>query len=317
MMILNGSDSNDQAEPATGKRPPVFIVGGSRTGSEMLKTMLSVSPMLDFVDEMRLLMPAWLHRDLASTIDQHFGSLAKVDSAQALVELLFSGKPTGWFWSAVDSQLDRKMFAEELGQPPYRLAGLFESIMRAHARTHGKRGIGAKFPVHYSYTDRLVEWFPDCRIIHTTRHPKAVYLSQARKHGSDSRSIIAGAYSRFQQFAHINIQTTGTARLHRRFRGSANYCLVRYEDIVRSPEETLRNLCCFLQVEFLSQMLMPNQYGSSFNTIGSARGIDPSSLDRWQEQLSPFESRLIDIFQRRSTWELGYPPGRAKPVERG
>jgi hypothetical protein len=289
---------------------PVFIVGGSRTGSEMLKTMLTASPMLDFVDEMRLLMPAWLHRDLVRTINDRFGSLDKVDSAEALAELLYSGKPTGWFWSAVDTQLDRASFVDALGDPPYSVPGLFETIMVVHARMRDKAGIGAKFPVHYAYTDRLIEWFPGCRIVHTTRHPKAVYLSQSRKYGGPDDSVLAGAYSRLQQFAHINIQTTGTARLHKRYRDADNYRLVRYEDIVRKPEETLRALCDFLRVDFLPDMLTPNQYGSSFTKIGSARGIDASSLDRWQSELSTFESRWFDLVQGGSARALGYAVGQ-------
>ena len=77
---------------------PVFIIGGSRTGSEMLKTMLSASPQLDFVDEIFLYCPRWLHKDLASNIRQHVGSLTRPGARKKLIELLFSDIPYGWFW---------------------------------------------------------------------------------------------------------------------------------------------------------------------------------------------------------------------------
>jgi len=63
---------------STERRPPVFIIGGSRTGSEMLKTMLSVSPDLDFADEMVVRAPWWLHKDLESSIRDHVGDLGRV-----------------------------------------------------------------------------------------------------------------------------------------------------------------------------------------------------------------------------------------------
>ena len=272
----------------------------------MLKTMLSASPELDFVDEMRFLMPAWLHRDLVSTIDAQLGGIEKVRSGDELAALLYSGKPTGWFWSEVDSQLDRGMLVDELGPPPYDLGSLFRAIMVVHARMRDKRGIGAKFPVHYSYTERLADWFPECKLIHTTRHPKAVYLSQARKHEKSKRNFLGRRWSRVQQFAHISIQTMGTARLHARLAGSANYMLIRYEDIVREPRAAIEGLCRFLDVNFIPDMLMPNQYGSSFSEIGHARGIESSSLDKWRSQLSAVENRLFDLLHRGSLSRLGY-----------
>ena len=295
------------------ERSPVFIIGGSRTGSEMLKTMLSASPDLDFVDEMRFLMPAWLHRDLVRTINSEFGSIAQVSSADALADLLYSGKPTGWFWSEAETQLDREMLVSELGSPPFNLVGLFRSIMVVHARMRNKNGLGAKFPVHYSFAEQLAEWFPGCRFIHTTRHPKAVYFSQARKHEKTRQNRAGKTWSRLQQFAHISIQTRGTAQLHAKLGESPNYRLIRYEDIIRAPEATISSLCEFLGVDFLPGMLLPNQYGSSFNEIGDARGIDASSLDKWRTQMSAFESRLFDGFSGRSVERLGYGDSHAEP----
>ena len=161
---------------------PVFIIGGSRTGSEMLKTMLSASIELDFVDELFLRCPRWLHRDLALNIRQSVGPLDSEGATDRLMDLLFSGEPYGWFWSVVDEQLDREMLRAELKLGPLTLRSVFRAIMVVHALMRDKKSIGAKFPLHYSLTPLLISWFPNCRIIHTTREPKAVYASQASKY---------------------------------------------------------------------------------------------------------------------------------------
>jgi len=62
----------DEVAAALNRSRPVFIIGGSRTGSEMLKTMLSASPEIDFVDELFLYCPRWLHKDLATNISREF-----------------------------------------------------------------------------------------------------------------------------------------------------------------------------------------------------------------------------------------------------
>ena len=295
-------------EAATGIDPgrPVFIIGGSRTGSEMLKTMLSASPKIDFVDELFLCCPRWLHRDLASNIREHVGSLNSTGALDRLLDFLYSGIPYGWFWSVVERELDRDALRAEMGKNALNHKSILQSIMIVHARTRGKAGLGAKFPVHYSMTDKLLTWFPDCRLIHTTRNPKAVYASQAAKYETSDQNLIARNFLRFRQFVHINIQTTWTAHWHQRLHMLPNYRLVRYEDIVLEPEKTVSDLCEFLEIPFTQQMLEPNQYGSSFGNDRSRRGIETGSVERWRERISWFAALFMDVTHRVANRILGY-----------
>jgi hypothetical protein len=285
---------------------PVFIIGGSRTGSEMLKTMLSASPQLDFVDELFLYCPRWLHKDLETNIREHIGSLDQPDARKQLIDLLFSGIPYGWFWQNVDQQLDREMFSDALADTNLTMHEIFSSIMSVHAKMNGKNGHGAKFPLHYSSVARLLEWFPDCKIVHTTRNPKAVYASQAAKYVKSDQPSTSRALLRFQHFVHINIQTTWTAMIHKKLAERENYCLVRYEDTVRNPRKQLRELCDFLEVPFLKEMLTPKQYGSSFNTIKGGKGVDQSSLDRYRHTTSKATQLMMDVMHFQAYQLLGY-----------
>jgi len=285
---------------------PVFIIGGSRTGSEMLKTMLSASAELDFVDELFLYCPRWLHKDLASNISQHVGSLSEPGARDALIKLLYSGIPYGWFWANASNQLSRDMLEHELADSDLDMRELFRAIMVVHASMHGKMGTGAKFPLHFSSAGRLLEWFPNCRIIQATRNPKAVYASQSAKYLTNDQSTVSKSLSRFQQFVHINIQTTWTARIHERLAGNENYRLVRYEDMVLSPREQLVKLCEFLAVDFDENMLRPKQYGSSFNEIAGGQGVSRSSLERWRTSTSSMSQCLMDLLHGRAYRILGY-----------
>ena len=295
-----------EATSALDLSSPVFIIGGSRTGSEMLKTMLSASPEVDFVDELFLYCPRWLHKDLSTYIREYVGRLDAKDALDKLLDFLYSGVPYGWFWSVVESELDRASLRVELRRGPLNHRSLLRSIMSVHAQVRGKSGIGAKFPVHYSYTDKLLEWFPKCRLIHTTRNPKGVYASQAAKYTTGEQNLFSRSYSRFQQFAHINIQTAWTARLHETMRVLPNYRLIRYEDVVSKPEETTRRLCEFLEIPFMQQMLEPNQYGSSFRKTRTRRGIETSSVNRWHNKISRISALTLDVAHRRAYRILGY-----------
>ena len=183
---------------------------------------------------------------------------------------------------------------------------IFAAIMEAHAAMKGKRGRGAKFPMHYGSTYQLLKWFPMCRLIHTTREPRAVYASQANKYVSSADPVLKQSWMKFQQFVHINIQTSWTARLHRQLAGLENYRLVRYEDVVRDPGRELENICEFLGVDFDSGMLSPNQYGSSYGQIKGQRGVDPSSLEAWRTRIHPVTANLVRGLHPVAYRQLGY-----------
>jgi hypothetical protein len=54
----------------SGTSGPIFIIGGSRTGSELHRTILTHSPRIDLVEEMWLLCPSWLHTDFATHLER-------------------------------------------------------------------------------------------------------------------------------------------------------------------------------------------------------------------------------------------------------
>ena len=273
----------------------------------MLQVIISKSSEVNLTDEMQFRSPWWLHRDLVSDINKHVGPLDRQGALDRLIELLYSGIPVGWFWSASERLLDRDLLRSELSSSSLTLRSIFHSILTAHARGRNKKRIGAKFPMHYSFARQLMEWYPDCLLIHTTRNPKAVYASQAAKYVDSDQNWVSRVLMRIKQFIHINIQTSWTARAHKELAHLQNYRLVRYEDMVQEPETNVRQLCEFLEIEFQPEMLSPQQFGSSFGHIKKGRqGIGRSSLERWRSSISPITAKAIDLCHRRAFKTLGY-----------
>jgi len=286
---------------------PVFIIGGSRTGSTMLQTILSKSLDINVTDELQFRTPWYLHRDFETDIEKYVAPLDDQGAIDRLMDLFYSGVPTGWFWSASERLLDRELVRDELSKQPLTTKSIFDAILTAHAKRQGKSRIGAKFPMHYSYANQLLEWYPDCLLIHTTRNPKAVYASQGAKYLKSNDSWLSRSFMRFRQFVHINIQTTWTAYVHKKLRALPNYCLIRYEDLVADPEQNIRQLCAYLDTEFQPEMLAPKQFGSSFKGRGEyGEGIAQSSVERWRSSISPITATAIDLAHPFALKALGY-----------
>jgi len=273
----------------------------------MLQVIISKSPEVNLTDEMQFRTPWWLHRDFVADVRTHVGPLDSPDALDRLMGLIYSGISVGWFWSATERMLDRDLLYEELSREPLSIRSIFHSVLTAHARHRDKPRIGAKFPVHYSYAQQLLDWYPDCLLVHTTRNPKAVYASQAAKYLEPDQGFASRSLMRFKQFAHINLQISWTARLHQQFCNLPNYRLSRYEDLVLEPETNIRQLCDFLETDFEPSMLSPQRFGSSYDRIEQDRqGIGRESLDRWRSSISPITANAIDVCHRRACRVLGY-----------
>lgn len=273
----------------------------------MLKTILSNSPEIDLTDEMHFFSLPWLRRGVATHIQKHVGSLDVPHALDKLMDLLYSGVVDNWFWSEAERLLDRDLMRRELSCRPLNLQNIFHAILVVHAKMRSKSRFGAKFPMHFSYTNRLLEWYPNCLLLHTTRSPKAVYASQASKYLAEDQSMATRTFVRMRQFMHINIQITWTARLHRRLRNLPNYRLVRYEEIVLDPKLEIQNICDFLEIDYMPGMLAPKRYGSSYEKPGVVgEGIETGSLERWRSSIHPLTAKTIDITHRRATRILGY-----------
>jgi len=82
------------------------------------------------------------------------------------------------------------------------------------------------------------------------------------------------------------------------------YRLLRFEDLVTAPQETLERLCPFLGVELESRML--EQKVTSRGAMVGETGFDADAADRWRSRIRPIARRAIERLLGRRLREMGY-----------
>lgn len=286
---------------------PVFIIGGSRTGSELLKNIIRKYSAIDFVPEMFMMCPGWLHKDFVANASSLMDKRDHTYDINGVLDLIYSKKLYGYFWTTVD-ELDRSQLEKLVKLNGNTLKGIFESIIELHAIVKSKTIPGAKFPVHYSKAEVLLKWFPDAKIIHTTRDPRAIYVSQSNKYTNSSCSYVKNGWIRLKHFVHIVIQTLWTAHVHKNLSNNKNYYLFKYEDFLNKPQSCMKSLCDFLQIEYVSKMTEPEIYSnSSFNEKrGTNRGLQITSATSWKKRINPVTEKLISLFCNRAMKKFNY-----------
>lgn len=305
-------------ERQPGEPEAIFIVGASRSGTTLMRNILERSPRIALARENHFLG----HLRASEGARYYFrraGDLSADDTLLRIVEMIYSGefqRRSRWrelspFWRwLVDnvprSEMERRLLAAERSE-----RGMYGAFLRAYADAQGRPVMGEKTPAHLAYVDTLLEWFPDGRVVHMIRDPRAVYVSDLRRRRIKPRK----PYSWLGRVpgllpAAMLLQTTwvwrGAARLHAAYetRYPGRYRLVRFEDVLRDPDATLSAL-----FEFLGVPLPPDATNVRVMAHGfkkGEQGLDAAAADRWREHIGKLADRWLRLFVGGHMRRLGY-----------
>jgi hypothetical protein len=303
---------------------PIFIVGPHRSGSTLWHNLVATRPGILRLTETRFL-GASRQRDFKFFLQTQARDLSTDADIQSMVELCFSRKNVpgleGAFWrfegiAAADNPEMKKEIARRIKNSDRSLGAIAGIIIEELVRFSGKTRACVKFPLEPCYLSELIAWFPDCRIMHITRDPRAMAMSKSNDpYGTAIRvwehPRLAWFIRKFMVFFVI-AQYRASARLHGRFEGSKNYHLFRYEDLLAEPGRILREVCDFVGCEFTPDMLEPEK-GSHEHQPSSLTGkrqkeFEPKAAVRWQTVISPVDRWMITNMTRSSMRTLGYHP---------
>lgn len=280
----------------------VFIVGLPRTGSTLTRGILNASPEIWVAGESHFFSaPTRLGLVRRPGYAERFRRIGDIGTDRGLALVLddiyaLRGKS---FWARLAAETDRESFERDLRATARTDRELLDLAMARFAR--GRPIRGEKTPHHVHHVPTLLEWFPGARIIQTFRDPRAVYTSLRRKERPEKLTAMGRAGRRlgplFDSYSIANLARSwrSMTRLHgayaRRF--PDRYTLVRFEDLVTSPEATARRLSEFVGVPYADDMLEQVVHNSSFMGKGEGKGIDPTAVDRWREHMSPFARSIF------------------------
>ena len=147
---------------------PFFIVGMRRSGTTLLRSMLSVHPNIVVSRETHFLSKWWeRYRYLDLNNTDNFESFWENFSASDRFLKIVADPPL--------------VKARILASNPIDLKTIFTSIMQVLASTMNKPRWAEKTPKHYKYVHVLLDWYPQARIIWMLRDPRAVAASTVER----------------------------------------------------------------------------------------------------------------------------------------
>ena len=156
----------------------IFIVGVGRSGTKFLMNVLNNHSEIDICPETHFFSKL-LHNGVLKEAGK-IGDMKRDENVAKLVDSLYSGKVFGTYWK--DPLPKNKERLLELFKATDRTPrSLFEALINEHKDSNQKKIAGEKTPSHLYHIPELLEWFPQAKIIHIIRDPRAVLSSEINK----------------------------------------------------------------------------------------------------------------------------------------
>ena len=327
-MVATTADT-DRPSPAAQPQPlerrptepeAVFIVGVGSSGTSLLRRLLETSERIAIARENHYV-GHHLTRHGARFYFRHAGDLSDDANVRRLVDFIYDGefqRKMWWrnisnFWRWLIAEVPREEVERYLLAGERSEGGVLASFLRIHADREGKAIIGEKTPAHLKHVDTLISWFPDARVLHIIRDPRAVYVSDLSHRRKDRRKPYRWLMPiPFLLQSVVLVQTVffwrSAVRLHQRYQRAhgTRYKLIRFEDLVTRQDETLDDVFAFVgtdrPADATDRMDMVKH-----GTRTVEQGIDPGAATRWRERIHPFAKRFLETFLGGYLRRLDYP----------
>jgi len=193
-----------------------------------------------------------------------------------------------------------------------------EDLLLPYASKHNARMVSEKTPWNVLYFSQLIQVFPSAKLVFCVRDPRAVVSSMLQVGGRfKERGQMGPAFTRSINSAIQLIKKCNATGLDAYKKNKDQVLLVKYENLVNTPEETGKKICNFLNVEFFDQMLALDK--GKDNVVKHADGLwnkkealmqkpDKRRLNAWQDKLTIYQQVYItnEFKNDQNLNELGY-----------
>lgn len=279
---------------------PFFIVGHPRSGTTLLRFVLSSHPHLHVPAETGFIPFLQISPDRPLTLQD-------VEEAVGRIEKL------NVHWRGLVSDLPA--FYESLPSPVsgYLLDSLYRrQLKRRNIPDSRSLRWGDKSPGYVNYVAKVAAIFPEAQFIHMIRDGRDAMLSALKKW--PRRQWYMDEYYLLKRWVEsVRAGKSAGATL-----GPQRYLEVHYEALVAEPETEIRRICTFLREPFTPILLDHTQLAQKIG-VGAHKGVEKpittASVARWRRELSPFSKKLANRLAGSTLVAAGYPLAENSPLD--
>ena len=269
-------------------KKPIFIVGHERSGTSLLRAIIGSHPEVSIPpNDCNLLR----YYDMRSK----YGNFETEEEKWLFINDIKSDhKFKCWpmDWAGLETDILSKC---------QNLKEAYICILRNLWDKSGKTRGALKRPTYEHRIEFLLELFPDSLFIAIIRDPRSIVASQKYYNGKLRKYWKVGFFNTGCIVTGMSWnKSIGKIRSFEKKYGKGQILVLSYETLIKSPVETVKQICDFTSLDFSESMLeFDKQFdfksNSSFST-NTGNLIYKDSLRKWQKKLTHLEVRLVEYF---------------------
>ena len=274
---------------------PIFVVGCGRSGTTLLRLMLTAHPNIGIPPEGTFML------GLIGRYYRNGGALS--ESVESFCSEVFrSDRLSEW-------NLDRDKVLQRLRSVKYKsYANLVDAVYREYLASldEQKQRWGDKNIDYVLEIPKIFALFPNAKIIHMIRDGRDIAISYRRLPFGPSNVFSTAMFWR---------RRTLTGRRYGRSAGPKRYCEVKYEDLVSRPEQECRRICRFISEDFSLQMLRHHEYNKAKELVPRHRlawhghtlePVTTSRMGQWKHEMCECDRAIFECLAGSVLQEFGY-----------
>ena len=288
-------ESDKKQESVKESLNPVFIGGTQRSGTSLLRALIDSNTKIYFPKAEMKFFVRFYHK---------LKLFEPLDKIENLKRFLYE---YGTYRKNIQRAglINREETLELLKENHKSWAAVYETIMTQLAAMENKVRWGEKSPGNEYFTDEILSFFPGAKILCMIRDPRAVIASSKKRYG---RGMIKPLIRWKLSICRIIYDYQRLA--------SNTFRPIFYEDLILSPEETMKGVFEFLEVTALNPINELEIAGEKWDGGGQSSYSEETLEGKgmlWKHPLTAFkrvlskrELLVIDIFTRGERKRLGY-----------
>jgi hypothetical protein len=288
----------------------IFITGASRSGTTLMSFILRNHSQIFGLKETHYFGEFWDPGKQETNSNEH----QLVSGAAAILarqeQGILAARPTKTDLARANE------FVEALPVHDRTPESVFANVTKTLALKAGKTIPCEQTPRNIFYADALLKTYPNARIVHMMRDPRAVMASQKKRWQRRRLTTDTKGFPLAQSLrVWVNYHPYTIARLWNRASQAAislkshpRFTLVRFEDLLEEPEKVIRSLCDDIDVGYEQTMLEVGQINSSHqSSVGGARkGLHKNAIDTWKSTLSGSDVAITERLCNQLMKQFGY-----------
>lgn len=262
----------------------IFIVGNSRSGTTMMLRIFNKHPELMVLNELHFFEQLWSPQDKGKPISKH--------EAITLASKLLLTQRVGYMTHDQDYLQftdEATKLVQELTEREIIAEAIFNHFTKREVALNHKTIVCEKTPQNVFYLKEIFELYPNAKIIHMVRDPRAILLSQKNKW---NRRNLGGNYMTAREALRLRINyhpitlsklwnaAINAAQL---FSNDKRILMVRFEDLLEQPENTIQIICHHIDVDYNNNMLNITQESSSIEKDSKEIGFKKERASNWKK----------------------------------